>query len=131
MAAQRHAHVVHLDGDGVGAEQPLVQQLDLRALDKSQFEQSAFQIDGLGLMVTMVADFDDDAAIAEARLAQPDGPGHECSLWRAGAAASLRFGVSDYQVRQQQVQCRFRAQGRRRTFRPTCPHGGLLYHGPA
>jgi hypothetical protein len=45
VAAQGHAHVVHLHGDGVAAEQTFVQQFDPGAFDKAQFQQTAFQLD--------------------------------------------------------------------------------------
>ena len=64
MPTQGHAHVVHLHGDGITPEQTFVQQLDARALDKAQLQQTAFQLDLVILMVTVRADLNNDAAIA-------------------------------------------------------------------
>ena len=92
MPTQGNAHVIHLHGDGVAAEQALVQQFDLGALDEAQFEQAAFQIDRLSLMVTMGAHLDDDAAIAASGLAQLDGVSQFYA--RTGEAAPQRLRVS-------------------------------------
>ena len=92
MAAQGHAHIVHLHGDGVLTEQAFVQQFNLRALDEAQFEQAAFQLDRLPLMVTMCAHLDDDAAIAASGLAQLDGVSQFYA--RTGEAAPRRLRVS-------------------------------------
>ena len=92
MATQGHAHVVHLHGDGVASEQTFVQQFDLRAFDKAQFQQTAFQLDRLALMVTMGAHLNDDAAIAASGLAQLDGVGQFYA--RTGEAAPRRLRVS-------------------------------------
>ena len=92
MAAQGHAHIVHLHGDGVLTEQAFVQQFDLRALDEAQFEQATFQLDCFSLMVTMGAHLDDDAAIAASGLAQLDGIGQFYA--RTGEAAPRRLRVS-------------------------------------
>ena len=70
MTTQGHAHVVHFHGDGVAPEQALVQQFDPRALDETEFQKPALQLHLVGLMVTVAADFDDDAAVAASGLAQ-------------------------------------------------------------
>ena len=92
MATQGHAHVVHLHGDRVASEQTFVQQFDLRAFDKAQLQQTAFQLDRLALMVTMGAHLNDDAAIAASGLAQLDGVGQFYA--RTGEAAPQRLRVS-------------------------------------
>ncbi len=92
MPTQGHAHVVHLHGDGVLAEQTFVQQFDLCAFDEAQFEQAAFQLDLPFLVMTMSAHLDDDAAIAASGLAQLDGIGQFYA--RTGEAAPRRLRVS-------------------------------------
>lgn len=75
MAAQGDAHVVHLQGDGIAPEQAFVQQLDVRALDEAQLQQTAFQLDRILLVMTMGSDLDDHSVIAASGLAQLDGLG--------------------------------------------------------
>lgn len=75
MAAQGHAHVVHLDRDGIATEQAFMQQFDVGALDEAQFKQSAFKFHRLALMMTMGAHLSDDALIAASGLAQLYGIG--------------------------------------------------------
>lgn len=70
MSTQGDAHVVHFHGDGVAAEQAFVQQFDPRALDEAQFQKPALKLHLVGLMMTVAADFDDDAAVAASGLAQ-------------------------------------------------------------
>ena len=65
--------------------------VDLRAFDKAQFQQTAFQFDRLALMVTMGAHLNDDAAIAASGLAQLDGVGQFYA--RTGEAVPRRLRV--------------------------------------
>ena len=72
MPSQGHAHVVHLHGNGIAAEQALVQQFDPGALDEAKFQQTTLQFDLVTPMVAMGADLNDDAAVAASGLAQLD-----------------------------------------------------------
>ena len=92
MATQGHAHIVHLHGDGVLAKQAFVQQFDLSPLDEAQFEQAAFQLDRLSLVMTMSAHLNNDATITASGLAQLDGIGQFYA--RTGEAAPRRLRVS-------------------------------------
>ena len=94
MPTQGHAHVVYLHGDGVLTEQAFVQQFDLRALDEAQFEQAAFQLDRLSLVMTMGAHLDDDAAIAASGLAQLDGIGQFYAFTSEAAPRRLRVSLT-------------------------------------
>ena len=94
MAAQGHAHVVDLHGDGVATEQAFVQQFDLGALDETQFEQATLQLDRLSLMMTMGAHLDDDAAIAASGLAQLDCIGQFYAFTSEAAPQRLRVSLT-------------------------------------
>ena len=85
MTSQRDAHVVHPDGDGIASEQTFVQQLDARALDKAQLQQTALQLALMFLMVAVSADLNNDAAIAASGLAEFDGVGHGAHYTAPGA----------------------------------------------
>ena len=70
MPPQGDPHVVHLHGDGIAAEQALVQQFDTGALDETQLQQASLQFDLIVLVVAVDAHLDDDTAIAPSGLAQ-------------------------------------------------------------
>ena len=89
MAAQGHAHIIHLHGDGIAPEQTFVQQLDAGAFDKAQLQQAAFQLDLMILMMAVLADLNDDAAIAATGLAEFDGVGHGAHYNDARAPLTL------------------------------------------
>jgi len=95
MPAQRHAHVVHLHGDGVTTQKTLVQKFDARTLDEAQFQKPALQLQCVLIVMAMVADLDDDAPVAAPGLAESDGIGHDAHT----AARLTRLYDSDYQVR--------------------------------
>lgn len=103
MTTQGHAHVVHLDGDGVAAEQAFVQQFDVGAFDEAQFQQAPLQFDLVFLMAAVFADLHDDAAIAASGLAEFNGVGHGARYDDARRRFSLVVD-SDYQLRTVRVQ---------------------------
>ena len=76
MPAQGDPHVIDLHGDGVAPEQPLVQQFHGRTLYEAQLQQTTLQLQRMVLMMAMITDLDDDAAVAATGLAEFDGVGH-------------------------------------------------------
>jgi hypothetical protein len=82
MSTQGNPHVVNLHGNGVPSKQTLMQKLDPRALDKTQFQQSTLQFEGVVIIQTGIAYLDDDALVAWPGEAEFAGLGHDARDYR-------------------------------------------------
>jgi hypothetical protein len=82
MSTQGNPHVVNLHGNGVPSKQTLMQKLDSRSLDKTQFQQSTLQFEGVVVIKTGIAYLDDDALVTWPGQAEFAGLGHEARDYR-------------------------------------------------